>query len=167
MNHHHSVSALDIKESLNTLKIQFPTKKPDPCPLISWSMLQDNFEHSFFKLTAELLETEQVQGSRGISETKLRLNLPLPPATALISWVSKDLMWHSSMKDWFIDLVLDWVLTRLPLVYLILWNPRNFWTQELLGNHMISMGKVWADPELPWEELLTEQGVGQSLLKVL
>lgn len=67
-------------------------------------MLQDNFEHSFFKLTAELLETEQVQGSRGISETKLRLDLPLPPATALISWVSKDLMWHSSMKDWFIDL---------------------------------------------------------------
>lgn len=32
---------------------------------------------------------------------------------------------------------------------------------------MISIGKVWADLELPWEELSTEKGVEQSLLKVL
>lgn len=74
-------------------------------------MLQDNFELLFFKPPAKLLGTEQVQGSRGIRETKLQPNLPLPPATTLTSQVFKDIMWHSSIKDWFIGLVLDWVLT--------------------------------------------------------
>lgn len=73
-------------------------------------MLQGNFEHLFFKIPAKLLGTEQVQGLRGISETKLQVKLPLPPATALTSHISKDLMWHSSTNDWFIDLVLGWVL---------------------------------------------------------
>lgn len=30
---------------------------------------------------------------------------------------------------------------------------------------MISPDKVWADPELPWEEFSNEQGVAQGALK--
>lgn len=90
-------------------------------------MVQGNFEHLFYKIPAKLLGAEQVQGLRN------KIGAESPSASCHSSDFL-DLMWHSSMKDWFIDLVLNWVLTPVRPGLLGLQEENKLCLAELTPN---------------------------------
>lgn len=65
----------------------------------------------FLEISAKPLWKEQVQRLKYISETTLKLDLPLPPVTAVTSQVSTSSMWGSSTTALLIDLFLEQVFT--------------------------------------------------------